>query len=83
MYHMHMDMDIGNLPHVGVLTVEGAEHILKNNFNNYVKGRNLHDLLTELLGDGIFVSDGDAWQGKQQQQQQQQQQPMTWTIHRH
>jgi hypothetical protein len=47
----------------GILTVEGAEHILKTNFENYVKGQELHDILSELLGNGIFVSDGQAWQG--------------------
>ncbi|KAG0297638.1 hypothetical protein BGZ96_005515 [Linnemannia gamsii] len=37
------------------------EHILKTNFNNYIKGAVFGDLLRDILGSGIFVSDQDAW----------------------
>ncbi|KAJ3115531.1 hypothetical protein HDU96_000478 [Phlyctochytrium bullatum] len=52
------------LIHVGVLfTVDPAvvEHILKTNFDNYVKGSYSHNLLKPLLGSGIFNVDGDHW----------------------
>ncbi|KAG0026039.1 hypothetical protein BGZ81_006673 [Podila clonocystis] len=37
------------------------EHILRNNFDNYVKGSIFAEQLSDILGNGIFVSDGDAW----------------------
>jgi len=46
-----------------VSTIDPAvvKHILKNNFENYPKGKLLRDRLTDLLGDGIFNVDGDLW----------------------
>ncbi|BAF15529.1 Os04g0573900 [Oryza sativa Japonica Group] len=46
-----------------VYTVEPAnvEHILKTNFANYGKGPMTHDVLEDLLGDGIFNVDGGMW----------------------
>jgi hypothetical protein len=38
-----------------------VQHVLKDNFANYVKGDAIHDALRELLGDGIFVADGPLW----------------------
>ncbi|KAJ3118679.1 hypothetical protein HDU96_010009 [Phlyctochytrium bullatum] len=38
-----------------------VEHILKTNFENYVKGERFHELLGPLLGDGIFATDGSQW----------------------
>ncbi|KAF9110308.1 hypothetical protein BGX27_006514 [Mortierella sp. AM989] len=40
---------------------EHYEHILKNNFNNYIKGKIFSDQLKDVLGKGIFVSDLDHW----------------------
>ncbi|KAG0331350.1 hypothetical protein BG004_001707 [Podila humilis] len=37
------------------------EHVLKTNFNNYVKGKIFSDQLKDILGRGIFVADGDLW----------------------
>ncbi|KAG0351830.1 hypothetical protein BG005_008673 [Podila minutissima] len=37
------------------------EHILKNNFDNYIKGSLFAEQLGDILGNGIFVSDGEAW----------------------
>ncbi|KAM7266330.1 hypothetical protein ACFE04_004227 [Oxalis oulophora] len=37
------------------------EHILKTNFSSYGKGKLNYDILTDLLGDGIFTVDGDKW----------------------
>ncbi|KAJ3706682.1 hypothetical protein LUZ61_010387 [Rhynchospora tenuis] len=46
-----------------VYTVDPAnvEYILKLNFSNYGKGDFNYDILRDLLGDGIFVVDGDKW----------------------
>ncbi|KAK9694138.1 hypothetical protein K7432_013566 [Basidiobolus ranarum] len=38
------------------------QYILKDNFNNFVKGATFHDILEPLLGDGIFNADGEVWQ---------------------
>lgn len=35
--------------------------VLKDNFENYVKGENFSSLFTDFLGDGIFNSDGANW----------------------
>lgn len=40
---------------------ENVQHMLKNNFENYEKGQKIHDLYQELLGDGIFATDGAVW----------------------
>ncbi|XP_006652670.1 cytochrome P450 704C1-like [Oryza brachyantha] len=46
-----------------VYTVEPAnvEHILKTNFANYGKGPMTHEVMEDLLGDGIFNVDGGMW----------------------
>ncbi|KAJ9561236.1 hypothetical protein OSB04_006396 [Centaurea solstitialis] len=38
-----------------------VQYILKTNFKNYGKGAYMHDILKELLGDGILTVDGDEW----------------------
>ncbi|KAG8363380.1 hypothetical protein BUALT_Bualt19G0016300 [Buddleja alternifolia] len=38
-----------------------VEYILKTNFENYGKGWHNHNLLKDLLGDGIFAVDGEKW----------------------
>ncbi|KAJ0098820.1 hypothetical protein Patl1_19990 [Pistacia atlantica] len=38
-----------------------VEYMLKTNFPNYVKGLYQYNILTDLLGDGIFAVDGDKW----------------------
>lgn len=42
-------------------TPEMVEHILKTNFDNYVKGEKLHTINYDALGDGIFNADGPSW----------------------
>jgi len=42
-------------------SVENITHILKDNFDNYVKGPAMKFRFTPLLGDGIFNSDGESW----------------------
>uniref|UniRef100_A0A0C9S4V0 TSA: Wollemia nobilis Ref_Wollemi_Transcript_22298_2134 transcribed RNA sequence n=1 Tax=Wollemia nobilis TaxID=56998 RepID=A0A0C9S4V0_9CONI len=46
-----------------LFTVDPAnvEYILKTNFSNYVKGPAAHEVQYDLLGDGIFNSDGEMW----------------------
>ncbi|CAN8247137.1 unnamed protein product [Cochlearia groenlandica] len=38
-----------------------VEHILKTRFHNYPKGKQFSIILGDLLGRGIFNSDGDTW----------------------
>ncbi|OIW19913.1 hypothetical protein TanjilG_28892 [Lupinus angustifolius] len=49
----------------GLVTVtcdpKNLEHILKTRFDNYPKGPTWHDVFHDLLGDGIFNSDGETW----------------------
>ncbi|XP_044487172.1 cytochrome P450 86A22-like [Mangifera indica] len=49
----------------GLVTVtcdpKNVEHILKARFDNYPKGPNWQSVFHDLLGDGIFNSDGDTW----------------------
>ncbi len=37
-------------------------HMLQTNFSNYPKGEKVADLLSDLLGHGIFAVDGKAWE---------------------
>jgi len=39
-----------------------VKHILYDNFDNYHKGPSFRSLFRDLLGNGIFVSDGAIWQ---------------------
>ncbi|CAA7403370.1 unnamed protein product [Spirodela intermedia] len=49
----------------GMVTVtcdpRNVEHVLKLRFENYPKGPTWHAVFHDLLGDGIFNSDGDTW----------------------
>lgn len=49
----------------GLVTVtcdpKNLEHILKLRFDNYPKGPGWNAVFHDLLGDGIFNSDGDTW----------------------
>ncbi|KAF8931541.1 hypothetical protein BGZ58_007578 [Dissophora ornata] len=40
---------------------ELLEHIQKTNFSNYIKGEVFSSQVRDMLGGGIFVSDGDLW----------------------
>eukprot|EP00745_Piridium_sociabile_P024924 TRINITY_DN39487_c0_g1_i1.p1 TRINITY_DN39487_c0_g1~~TRINITY_DN39487_c0_g1_i1.p1 ORF type:complete len:552 (+),score=44.09 TRINITY_DN39487_c0_g1_i1:191-1846(+) len=40
---------------------DNVRHILKDNFANYPKGKFFKDKMRDLLGNGIFNSDGDIW----------------------
>lgn len=45
---------------------DDAHHILATNFENYVKGKVVHDNLEALFGDGIFTTDGEKWKKQRQ-----------------
>ncbi|KAF0891255.1 hypothetical protein E2562_009433 [Oryza meyeriana var. granulata] len=49
----------------GLVTVtcdpRNLEHVLKARFDNYPKGPFWHGVFGDLLGDGIFNSDGETW----------------------
>ncbi|KAG1362642.1 cytochrome P450 86A8 [Cocos nucifera] len=49
----------------GLVTVtcdpRNLEYVLKTRFDNYPKGPTWHAVFHDLLGDGIFNSDGDTW----------------------
>lgn len=38
-----------------------VNHLLVSNFHTYVKGRRLRSALSDLLGNGLFIADGDLW----------------------
>lgn len=38
-----------------------VEHILQTNFSNYIKGPNITEVGQDLLGDGIFNTNGPSW----------------------
>ncbi|KAF9916317.1 hypothetical protein BX616_004069 [Lobosporangium transversale] len=61
----HGDVIAITLPFFGQIIIinrpELMEHILKTNFDNYVKGNIFRWLLSDVLGNGIFVTDGDEW----------------------
>ncbi|GES82515.1 cytochrome P450 [Rhizophagus clarus] len=40
---------------------ESLEHVMKGNFDCYVKGDILYKILYDFLGDGIFNASGDNW----------------------
>ncbi|XP_011628322.1 cytochrome P450 86B1 [Amborella trichopoda] len=49
-----------------VLTCDpcNVEYILKTRFSNFPKGPDFQDIFRELMGDGIFNTDGDEWQAQ-------------------
>jgi len=59
----------GPLPNLGgmsgadffIFSPENVKYMLKDNFDNYVKGRMFHEAFLELLGEGIFAADGETW----------------------
>eukprot|EP00898_Chlorokybus_atmophyticus_P008911 jgi/Chlat1/9020/Chrsp94S08291 len=44
--------------------VPSVERVLKTNFANYPKGQLFHDMQKDVLGDGIFAVDGEAWKAQ-------------------
>ncbi|KAI8332793.1 cytochrome P450 [Chlamydoabsidia padenii] len=50
------------IPHM-IFTIDPAniEHVLKNNFENYIKGPNFSGAMNDLFGHGIFNANGEEW----------------------
>ncbi|KAI9299611.1 hypothetical protein BJ944DRAFT_245032 [Cunninghamella echinulata] len=46
-----------------IITIDprNVEHVLKGNFENYVKSPQLNEITSELLGHGIFNANGEVW----------------------
>jgi cytochrome P450 len=44
-----------------IVSPECLQHILRDNFENYHKGKVARKCLRELLGTGIFTADGEVW----------------------
>ncbi|KAK6936364.1 Cytochrome P450 [Dillenia turbinata] len=59
----HRTYRLLNVTHSEIHTSDptNLEHVLKTNFANYGKGTYHYDVMTDLLGDGIFTVDGDKW----------------------
>ncbi|ELR12900.1 cytochrome p450 superfamily protein [Acanthamoeba castellanii str. Neff] len=51
---------------VVVSDTKSIDHVLRTNFDNYIKGPNMIKILHDFLGDGIFNTNGRNW--KQQRQ---------------
>ncbi|PHZ07841.1 cytochrome P450 [Rhizopus microsporus ATCC 52813] len=47
--------------HVGTIDPRNVEHILKTNFENYIKGPEFHGSMNDLFGNGIFNANGEEW----------------------
>ncbi|KAI9139440.1 cytochrome P450 [Paraphysoderma sedebokerense] len=48
-------------PYVLINDAGNFEYMLKTNFDNFVKGEVLHEILEPFLGEGVFNVDGDKW----------------------
>jgi cytochrome P450 len=57
------DVALYRLGHVTFFQVnhpDGVQHILQDNYHNYIKG-DLFDILRQFVGDGLFTSEGNLW----------------------
>jgi len=48
-------------PNIVSIKPEVVKHILKDNFPNYIKGKRFRSIFGDMLGTGIFASDGPLW----------------------
>lgn len=62
----HVVVPFGGDTFVLVSDPPSVEHILKTNFENYIKGPYFKEKLQRLLGDGIFNTDGPMWKEQRQ-----------------
>ncbi|CAO0792861.1 unnamed protein product [Mucor circinelloides] len=59
---MTLTMSALGIPrHIATLDPRNVEHVLKNNFENYIKGPEFHASLVSLFGNGIFNANGEDW----------------------
>ncbi|ORZ03610.1 cytochrome P450 [Syncephalastrum racemosum] len=47
--------------HIATIDPRNVEHVLKGNFENYIKGPEFHGAMNDLFGDGIFNANGEEW----------------------
>ncbi|KAG0142585.1 hypothetical protein CROQUDRAFT_224839 [Cronartium quercuum f. sp. fusiforme G11] len=45
---------------------EWIEYVQKKNFSNFIKGALIHEVMGDVFGDGIFVTDGPQWKTTRQ-----------------
>ena len=53
-------------PYIVISSPENLEHVLKHSFDKYEKGSTFREHFQELLGDGIFNTDGALWREQRQ-----------------
>jgi cytochrome P450 len=60
---MEVHGPLGGLGYCGVATAnpDVVHHILRTNFPNYVKGARIRAAYADLLGDGLFLTNGRLW----------------------
>lgn len=46
---------------INIVNPDDIKFVLKTNFNDFEKGKIQYDIFNDLLGDGIFNSDGNTW----------------------
>ncbi|CAK8560971.1 unnamed protein product [Lathyrus sativus] len=59
--HPTMRLLAPNQSELYTIDVRNIEHVLKTNFDKYSKGKYNQDIVTDLLGEGIFAVDGEKW----------------------
>ncbi|CDH48255.1 cytochrome p450 [Lichtheimia corymbifera JMRC:FSU:9682] len=47
--------------HIATVDPRNVEHLLKTNFENYIKGPEFHGAMNDLFGNGIFNANGEDW----------------------
>ncbi|KAI8150427.1 cytochrome P450 [Fennellomyces sp. T-0311] len=52
---------LGLPPLILTINPDNVEHVLKNNFSNYVKGSYFVSSINDLFGHGIFAANGEQW----------------------
>ncbi|GAA5810466.1 hypothetical protein MFLAVUS_003887 [Mucor flavus] len=59
---MTLTMSALGIPrHVATLDPQNVEHLLKHNFENYIKGPEFHASMVDMFGNGIFNANGEDW----------------------
>ncbi|KAI9493381.1 cytochrome P450 [Zychaea mexicana] len=52
---------LGLPPRIMTIDPAAVEHVLKDNFSNYVKGKRSVEMTNDLFGHGIFAANGEQW----------------------
>ncbi|KAI7876733.1 cytochrome P450 [Lichtheimia hyalospora FSU 10163] len=62
MDQLTVKMSVCVVPHyIVTINPKNVEHLLKTNFENYIKGPEFHTALGDLFGHGIFNANGEEW----------------------